>query len=719
MRSTNLNIRVCFAAVLFIGFLSAVVYIAAVMSPSTVHKDDRSDIETADHETIRTIPPGIEVDFFEDDEAQDVDDDEDDGEEAEAENVDEDDQSREAEEQPVCKYPDLQMSNPEINHLFDKSHLHCGGRPINYLTYLDSNTDDRIGVIRLNSSALLPGEKLISCRYIRIDYLSDWENNAIIVHTKDFKDNNETTLDFPFEHEFARVSCQYETEVFSGTGTEMMVKQHNNMFQQVKKKPPLEIWAKQLHNSGRAKEALGGGLNVLMVGVDSTSRMNFMRKLPKTFQYFTETLQGYVLKGYHVIGDGTTAQFIGMFTGFLEDELPNTKRGTANATLCDVFPLIWRKYKRMGYVTMFGEDEAWTGTFQYRTTGFSYPPTDHYMRPFWLAIEHLPGYRYYGQFCLGATPKHHYTFQYMRHFVDKYNQSLKFATAFHSQLSHDSVNLIQSADQDILDLISSWNDKGYLNNTVLIVFADHGARYGEIRQFLQGRLEERLPFFGIAIPKWIKEKHPEIADNLRKNQERLTTAFDFHKMLQHILDYPGDQSRFQGHGISLFQEIPLNRTCEDAHIADHWCTCLQTISMSTSNDFVIASAKFLVSYINDLTLPHRNNCMELVLKNITHAEIIKPNKRLLQFQESSLQFHVAKFGNMLRLPFVDFMLTVETEPNGGMYEASVRKWFKRDHTEVLADISRINRYGDHPKCIRDKFPRLRKYCFCKEFLHPT
>ncbi|CAH1258493.1 Hypp2015 [Branchiostoma lanceolatum] len=703
MRSTNLQIRVCFAAVVSIGFLSAVVYISAVMSPSSNHHDDRSDVATAARQSIRTIYPGTEADSGQD----------------KARNVDEDNHSKETEEQPVCKYPDLKMSNPEINHLFfDQSHLHCGGRPTDYLTYLDRETDNGKAIIRLNSSALLPGQKLVSCRYIKMDYLTDWEDNTIIVHTKNFQNNNET-LDFPFEHEFARVICHYETEIFSGTGTEVVVKQHNNMFQQVKKNPTVERRSKQLYDSGRTKEALGGGLNVLMVGVDSTSRMNFMRKLPETFQYFTETLQGYVLKGYHVIGDGTTAQFIGMFTGFLEDELPNTKRGTANATLCDVFPLIWRKYKRKGYVTMFGEDEAWTGTFQYRTTGFSYQPTDHYMRPFWLAIEHLPGYRYYGQFCVGATPKHHYTFQYMRDFVDKYNQSLKFASAFHSQLSHDSVNLVQAADQDILDLISSWNDKGYLDNTVLIVFADHGARYGEIRQFLQGRLEERLPFFGIAIPKWIKQKHPEIAENLRKNQERLTTAFDFHKMLQHILDYPGDPSNFQGHGISLFREIPLNRTCEDAKIADHWCTCLQTISMSTSNDFVRASAKYLVSHINSLTLPHRNNCMELSLKNITHAEIVKPNKRLLQFQESTLQFHEAKFGNMLRLPFIDFMLTVETEPNGGMYEASVRKWLKRNHTEVMADISRINRYGDHPKCIRDKFPRLRKYCYCREFFQPT
>ena len=44
------------------------------------------------------------------------------------------------------------------------------------------------------------------------------------------------------------------------------------------------------------------GFNVVILGFDSVSRMNWMRVLPKTHEYFTEKLGGHVLKGYNVVG---------------------------------------------------------------------------------------------------------------------------------------------------------------------------------------------------------------------------------------------------------------------------------------------------------------------------------------------------------------------------------------------------------------------------------
>ncbi|XP_078596830.1 uncharacterized protein LOC144873384 [Branchiostoma floridae x Branchiostoma japonicum] len=617
------------------------------------------------------------------------------------------------------------MESSEFNHLFETiTNLNCGHVPINYLTYLDGNSRTYTSpwdVVKLNSSALLPTQKLLNCTYSKITRFDDFHILYTTLHTKVFV-SNEETVQFPFKDEFSKVTCFLEEDVFNQTqeASSKVIRVHNNMFVQVIRNESLVKDKKaEIKKEGRIKTVLGHGMNVLMVGVDSTSRMNFMRKLPKTFKYFTETLEGHVLKGYHVIGDGTTAQFIGMLSGFHEEELPNAKRGMENSTTCDVFPLVWNKFRKMGYTTMHAEDEAGTGTFQFRLQGFKKRPTDYYMRPFWVAQEGLPEFEEW--FCFGATPKHHYTLKYARDFVEAYHDIPKFAIAFHTELSHDSLNMVQVADEDILTLIKSWKDKGYLNNTVFILFADHGARYGGLRKLLQGRLEERLPFFGIAVPPWFKESHPEIVRNLKKNEERLTTAFDFHKTLQHVLDYPGDPSGFQGHGLSLFQEIPLNRTCEDASIADHWCTCLQSVPVNIQNVLVQEAAGFAVSHMNRLTAMHRSLCAELFLKNITHAELIKPNSKLLQFGGSDPRSRNALFdnGRNLDVPFLDFRITLETGPNGGAYEVSVRKWLSDEKTEITADISRINVYGNHPSCIQDKFPRLRKYCFCREFLKPV
>ncbi|XP_066272353.1 uncharacterized protein [Branchiostoma lanceolatum] len=625
-----------------------------------------------------------------------------------------------SQEQPLCKYPDLKMESPDFDHLFKNiTTLYCGNASIDYLTYLDRNSRTDIApwdIVKLNSSAILSTQKLLYCTYSVIRRKGDYHIHITTRHKKTYESNNET-MQFPFKDEFAQVTCFLAEDVFNKTKQAWVksIRQHNNMFVQVRRNDSLIKNKKvNIEREGRMKTALGHGMNVLMVGVDSTSRMNFMRKLPKTFKYFTETLEGHILKGYHVIGDGTTAQFIGMISGYHEDDLPNTKTGTANATTCDVFPLVWSKFRRMGYTTMYAEDEAWAGTFQYRTKGFQKQPTDYYMRPFWVAQDHLRKSK--ESFCFGATPKHHYTLNYTRDFVEAYKDIPKFAIVFHAELSHDHLNMVQVADEDILTLVRSWKDTGYLNNTILVLFADHGSRYGNLRNTQQGRLEERLPFFGIAVPPWMKERHPEIIRNLKKNEERLTTAFDFHKMLQHVMDYPGDPSGFQGHGISLFQEIPLNRTCEDASIADHWCTCMTTLTVNNNMKLVREAAGFAVSYMNNLTAMHRSLCAELFLKNITHAEVLRPNNKLLLFHDSDLIFRNALFGKILRLSFMDLRITLETGPNGGAYEVSVRKWLPDKKTEITADISRINAYGDHPRCIQDQFPHLRKYCFCREFL---
>ncbi|XP_078679441.1 uncharacterized protein LOC144915075 [Branchiostoma floridae x Branchiostoma belcheri] len=638
--------------------------------------------------------------------------------------VDSDGEARKySQELPLCKYPDLQMQSSEFNYLFENiTDLYCGHDSIDYLTYLDETSRTKESpwdLVKLNFSAILPTQKLLNCTYSKVTRFDDYQVLYTTLHTEVFE-SNEISLQFPFKDQFAKVNCFLEQNVFNQTQQAWVkvIREHNNMFVQVVRNENLvEDKRAIIEKEGRMKKALGHGMNVLMVGVDSTSRMNFMRKLPQTFKYFTETLEGHVLKGYHVIGDGTTAQFLGMLSGFHEEELPNAKTGVANSTTCDVFPLVWKKFRRMGYTTMHAEDEAWSGTFTFRIRGFEEQPTDHYMRTFWVAQEQLPESDEW--YCFGATPKHHYTLKYARDFVEAYHDIPKFAIAFHTELSHDSLNMVQVADEDILTLIKSWKDKGYLDNTVFILFADHGARYGGLRKLLQGRLEERLPFFGIAVPPWVKKRHPEIVRNLKKNEERLTTAFDFHKTLQHIMDYPGDPASFQGHGISLFQEIPLNRTCENASIADHWCTCLQSVPVDIRNKVVREAAEFAVSYMNRLTELHRSLCAVLFLKNITHAEVVKPNQKLLQFAGSDRMFRNALFGKNLDVPFLDFRITLETGPNGGAYEVSVKKWLSDSRAEITGDISRINVYGNHPKCIQDKFPRLRKYCFCREFLEPV
>lgn len=81
------------------------------------------------------------------------------------------------------------------------------------------------------------------------------------------------------------------------------------------------------------------------------------------------------------------------------------------------------------------------------------------------------------------------------------------------------------------------------------------------------------------MPPSFQEKYPKEMRNLRLNSRRLTTPFDIHETLLQILNF--NKSSFNRYkkksmqrGISLFEDIPINRTCEDAHIEPHWYVLL-------------------------------------------------------------------------------------------------------------------------------------------------
>jgi len=86
--------------------------------------------------------------------------------------------------------------------------------------------------------------------------------------------------------------------------------------------------------------------------------------------------------------------------------------------------------------------------------------------------------------------------------------------------------------------------------------------------------------------------------------------------------------------------------------------------------------------------------------------------------------------NLLKPPavennFMKYLFQVQTKPNGGIYEfeIEVEKNLRdagnnkqtRMELPALAHnlISRINKYGNDEHCIHDKFPDLRKFCYCK------
>lgn len=474
-----------------------------------------------------------------------------------------------------------------------------------------------------------------------------------------------------------------------------------------------------------------------MIGFDSLSRNAFIRKLPKAYNYLTNELNAGVLKGYNIIGDGTPQALIPILTGFTELELPETRKRKFSSTYVNSYPMIWKEYENAGYVTAFNEDQPNIGTFSYRLNGFDKQPTDHYMRTYYQAIQgdiHL-----YKKLCVGSRPRHQVMLDYTKDFVEKYkNTKPNFIFSFHAELSHDSINLIGVADDDITNWMKSLRTSGLLNNTVLIMMSDHGNRFAEIRNTLQGKLEERLPFFSFVFPEWFKLKYSGEYNNFQTNLNRLTTPFDVHETLQDILHIQMKgviKKPAHARAISLFNRIPEHRTCADAFIEPHWCSCLSWKALNdTTSEEVLRASKAVLDTINKFTKDYRDICEELQLDEVKWSAKLIPQKGLLHFKSNrDTDGFLADLSANTKVTNDMYQVQLTTSPSNAIYESSVLYDLVANEFHVkLSDISRVNKYGEQvriwrnnlnrrqlnyylfqARCIYKENPELRKYCYCK------
>lgn len=84
----------------------------------------------------------------------------------------------------------------------------------------------------------------------------------------------------------------------------------------------------------------------------------------------------------------------------------------------------------------------------------------------------------------------------------------------------------------------------------------------------------------------------QIADNLEANQHKLTTPFDINALLDDVLHFNGEPKQNidkEQRSISLFDKVPLDRSCLSASIDDHWCTCMQKTQVNVTDRKVFGS----------------------------------------------------------------------------------------------------------------------------------
>lgn len=459
--------------------------------------------------------------------------------------------------------------------------------------------------------------------------------------------------------------------------------------------------------------------NVLIFGFDSLSRQAFQRYLPEAHRYFTQTLGGVVLEGYNIVGDGTPQALMPILTGRTETEIPEVRRGKPGARHVDeVLEFIWKKYERRGYVTQWGEDMAHIGTFNFRMTGFKEQPVHHYMRPYLLEAQRARPY--FNKSCMGSKPSHIVFTEWLKEGINTHSGHPFFMFGFFSEYSHNNNDCVGLADHDLVKFFQYVSKLESFDRTFIFLMSDHGLRIGPIRKTEQGKLEERMPYFAVLVPRMYRQTFQRKYDNLLINAKRLTTPFDIYETLLDILhgnakeNYKteGQMSR----GYSLFSPIPASRTCADASIEAHWCACLNWIDVSITDDsYVQKAATYTIMRFNSIIQQYENLCQTLVLKRITKAIKFVANENVLKFKNTKdIDGRIPDLSDNTTAQRLYYQITLETTPGNGVFEVTssvdvTSGQINMDDT----DVSRINRYGDSPNCIVDKNPALRPYCVCK------
>jgi arylsulfatase A-like enzyme len=85
-------------------------------------------------------------------------------------------------------------------------------------------------------------------------------------------------------------------------------------------------------------------------------------------------------------------------------------------------------------------------------------------------------------------------------------------------------------DEDLSRLFTRLHVTGALDNTVLLMMGDHGNRFDPIRKTVIGRVEERMPFLAVSLPK----KLEHFRKNLEANSNVLMSWHDVYEMLMDV-----------------------------------------------------------------------------------------------------------------------------------------------------------------------------------------
>jgi len=282
--------------------------------------------------------------------------------------------------------------------------------------------------------------------------------------------------------------------------------------------------------------------NVVMVGVDTISRLNGYRQLNRTLSLLKKNFKTIEFVGYNKVGENTFPNLIPLLSGLRPEQLTETQCWLASNysqesekgdDFLDNCKYLWNYYQDLGYLTYFSEDWPKASTFNYLKPGFKREPTSFYGRPFTLARDDflLPPVKMGCATCLLDKPIVELDLENLKNFIHENRDSPHFAFHWINCPQHDDLNGASRVDYIIERFFRDIQKVTYDDRSFVIFFSDHGYRWNNFVSTRVGHYESSLPLLTIAAPKRFIQEHPKLYKNLQNHRAALLTPFDLFKTL--------------------------------------------------------------------------------------------------------------------------------------------------------------------------------------------
>ena len=152
----------------------------------------------------------------------------------------------------------------------------------------------------------------------------------------------------------------------------------------------------------------------------------------------------------------------------------------------------------------------------------------------------------------------------------------------------------ESYDGHLHNFLETMLSRADRHDTVIIIRSDHGLQKGPMAMDNSVQIEHRHPWTEILVPQNLVFSK----SSLFKNQDRMLTGYDLYRTMRFLMS-DRSSDRHQEGGIPdwafdvLSEEIPPNRTCEDAKVDMKLCRSLkQTRRYGVCNKLDNSQARF-------------------------------------------------------------------------------------------------------------------------------